>query len=149
MAAPRRLVSSGALPLVGLEALAALANGRVAVAQLHAAGVKTWVSIEPVMDAAQSLDCIRQSMPFVGAYKVGKLNHQRNTTDWRAFCIASVEMIRAAGRTLYVKDDLRPFAPSGFLRPAECDPETVFLPDRPASHTMPTAIPAGYLFATA
>jgi hypothetical protein len=99
---------------------------------LHNQGVKTWASIEPVIDAAESLAVIKASLPCVDAYKVGKLNHQKSAIDWKAFCVRAVEIIRGAGRKLYVKDDLRLFAPAGFLRPEECTPETVFLPDRPA-----------------
>jgi len=99
--------------------------------ELHRKGVKTWASIEPVIDPAESLAVIKASLSCVDAYKVGKLNHRKSDTDWKAFCVQSVDMIREAGRKLYVKDDLRPFAPDGFLRPEECTPETVFLSDRP------------------
>lgn len=102
-----------------------------ALATLHASGVKTWASIEPVIDPAASLAAIRVSIPYVDAYKVGKLNHKGSTTDWRSFCVRAVELIRSAGRGLYVKDDLRPFAPEGFLRPEECDHDALCLPDRP------------------
>lgn len=102
-----------------------------ALKELHFANVKTWASIEPVIDAEESLAVIRANLPFVDAYKVGKLNHKPSVIDWKEFCVQAVEMIRRAGRKLYVKDDLRLFAPAGFLRPEECNPETVFLPDRP------------------
>jgi DNA repair photolyase len=94
-------------------------------------GVKTWASIEPVIDAEESLAVIKASLSCVDAYKVGKLNHKPSAIDWKAFCVSAVEMIRGAGRKLYVKDDLRLFAPAGFLRPEECTSETVFLPNRP------------------
>lgn len=99
--------------------------------QLQLAGIHTWASIEPVIDSGESLAIIEASLPYVEAYKVGKLNHQKSTIDWNAFCVNAVEMIRKAGRKLYVKDDLRQFAPVKFLYPEECSPETVFLPDRP------------------
>lgn len=98
--------------------------------QLHEAGIKTWASIEPVIDEKESLAVIARSLPFVDGYKVGKLNHRKSNVDWSSFCVKAVSMIRGAGRVLYVKDDLRPFAPAGFLRPKECNPETVFLQDR-------------------
>ena len=97
---------------------------------LHRNGIQTWASIEPVIDESESLGAIRASLDCCDAYKVGKMNHRRSDVDWSSFCVKAVTMIREAGRKLYVKDDLRPFAPSGFLRPEECDPETVFLPDR-------------------
>ena len=99
--------------------------------ELHRKGVRTWASIEPVIDPVESIAVIKASLSCVDAYKVGKLNHQKSETDWKSFCIQSVEMIRSAGRKLYVKNDLRPYAPVGFLRPEECTPETVYLPDRP------------------
>lgn len=115
---------------------AALPGDRIhALRKLHDQGVRTWASIEPVIDAGESLSVIQASLPFVDAYKVGKLNHQKSTIDWKTFCVQAIEMIRSAGRVLYVKDDLRLFAPAGFLRPEECTPETVFLPDRPATVT--------------
>lgn len=105
--------------------------------RLHHQGIKTWASIEPVIDADESLAVIRASLSCVDAYKVGKLNHQKSAIDWKAFCVRAVEMIRSAGRKLYVKDDLRLFAPAGFLRPEECTSETVFLPDRPTHDPCP------------
>lgn len=117
---------------------AALPDDRInALAALHEAGVKTWASIEPVIVPAQSLQIIRRSLPYVDAYKVGKLNHMKNTTDWRAFGMAAVELIRAAGKALYVKNDLRQHLPAGFLTAAEADPESLSLPDMVA-HCQPT-----------
>jgi hypothetical protein len=107
-----------------------------ALRTLHESGVTTWASIEPVFDPAESLAVIKASLPFVDGYKVGKLNHVANTTDWKAFCISAVELIRAAGKKLYVKNDLRPFAPVRFLTEAESNPETMFLPDRPSERIL-------------
>lgn len=122
----------GKAPSAHYEPGAAMPCDRLdALRQLQEAGIKTWASIEPVIDAEESLAVIDASLPYVAAYKVGKLNHQKSAIDWKAFCVRAVEMIRRAGRKLYVKDDLRVFAPAGFLRPEECNPETVFLPDRP------------------
>jgi len=122
----------GKAPSAHYEPGAAMPCDRLdALRQLQEAGIKTWASIEPVIDAEESLAVIDASLPYVDAYKVGKLNHKPSAIDWKAFCVSAVEMIRSAGRALYVKDDLRLFAPAGFLRPEECTPETVFLPDRP------------------
>lgn len=111
---------------------AALPSNRIATLRfLKECGVQTWASIEPVIEHDESMAIIKESLPWVDAYKVGKLNHRKSDVDWSAFVVEAVETIRAASRKLYVKDDLRPFAPEGFLRPEECDPETVFLKDRP------------------
>lgn len=104
-----------------------------ALRQLHAAGIKTWVSIEPVIVPSESLAIIESSLPYVDAYKVGRWNHdaRANVIDWAVFGKAAVDMIRAAGKRLYVKDDLRPSLPNGYLTAAECNRESLSLPDRP------------------
>lgn len=115
-----------------VEPGAALPSERIeALKILHEEGVQTWASIEPVIDEAESLHVIYESVQFVDGYKVGKLNHRKSTVDWEAFVVKAVSMIRGAGRKLYVKHDLQPFAPVGFLTAEECDPETLTLPDRP------------------
>jgi len=127
----------GKAPSAHYEPGAAMPCERLdALRQLQETGVSTWASIEPVIDAVESLAIIDASLPYVNAYKVGKLNHQKSAIDWKAFCVRAVEMIRKAGRKLYVKDDLRLFAPAGFLHPEECNPETVYLPDRPTKRIL-------------
>jgi len=100
---------------------------------LHDAGVRTWASIEPVIDPVESLDIIRASLPHVDAYKVGRWNHdaRANSVDWPAFGKAAVDMIRAAGKALYVKVDLQPHFPADYLTAAECNMDTLTLPERP------------------
>jgi len=103
-----------------------------ALKQLHENGVKTWASIEPVIEADESLAIIWASLPYTDGYKVGKLNHSASSVDWRAFGVAAVDMIRDAGRSVYVKVDLRPFFPDGYLRPEETANDALTLPDRPS-----------------
>lgn len=112
---------------------AALFSDRLeALKNLHDAGIKTWASIEPVIDPVESLAVIESSLPYVDAYKVGKWNHdvRANAIDWAAFGKAAVDMIRSAGRRLYVKVDLRPYLPAGYLTEQECDMESLTLPER-------------------
>jgi DNA repair photolyase len=104
-----------------------------ALRQLHAAGVSTWASIEPVIIPSESLAIIEASLPYVDAYKVGRWNHdtRANVIDWPTFGKAAVEMIRASGKRLYVKVDLRPHFPSGYLTTEETREDALSLPDRP------------------
>jgi len=115
-----------------IEPGAALPADRIsALAELHRYGVKTWVSIEPVIDPVESLSAIEASLPYTDAYKVGKLNHAASNTDWAAFGKNAIDLIRLAGRALYVKSDLRKYLPDGYLSEGECDIESLSLPDRP------------------
>lgn len=109
-----------------------------ALRQLHAAGVKTWASIEPVIIPSESLAIIEASLPYVDGYKVGRWNHdaRANAIDWTAFGVAAVNMIRAAGKRLYVKVDLRPHFPDGYLTAAECADDALTLPGRPTQRTL-------------
>lgn len=112
---------------------AALPSDRVdALRELHAAGVHTWASIEPVIDPVESLAIIAASIPYTDAYKVGKWSHDKRALeiDWASFGMAAVKMIRSAGRRLYIKVDLRPYFPAGFLKADEIADDALTLPDR-------------------
>jgi len=58
-------------------------------------GIKTWVSLEPVIDPAQTFEIIRQTHDFVDLFKVGKLNYHPHakTINWRNFTIRIVELL--------------------------------------------------------
>ena len=109
-----------------------------ALRQLHAAGINTWASIEPVVIPEESLAIIEASLPYCDAYKVGRWNHdaRANAIDWAAFGKSAVDMIRSAGKRLYVKHDLRPHFPSGYLTEQESDMESLSLPDRPEERSL-------------
>jgi DNA repair photolyase len=99
------------------EPLAAIGQERIDTLKvLYESGIKTFVSIEPVIDPAESLLCIEKSLPFTDQYKVGKLNHDKKNEDsisWNKFLLSAVTKIRNAGKELYVKEDLRKFS-NGF-----------------------------------
>jgi len=77
----------------------------------HAAGIPTWVSLEPVLNPDSALEIIRQTHSFVDLFKVGKLNHHKlaERFDWRAFGIAAVDLLESLSKSYYIKDDLRAF----------------------------------------
>jgi len=100
-----------------------------AIRKFHAAGIPTWVSLEPVLDPAVALEIIRQTHEFVDVYKVGKLNYHplAKSIDWRAFCTDAMSLLISLGylrelepdyiqdipwgdKAFYVKDDLRAYA---------------------------------------
>lgn len=81
--------------------------------QAHDAGLRTWVSIEPVIDTAQALGVINTWCPVVTTFKVGKLNHDKKSeaaVDWRKFLADVLERLTLLGCDYYIKKDLWEFA---------------------------------------
>lgn len=79
---------------------------------LHKEGIQTFVSFEPVIEPEETLKLIERTLTddSVDVYKVGKLNHYKEIEkgiDWSAFLVKGLEMIRGAGKRVYVKHDLR------------------------------------------
>ena len=94
------------------EPAAALPEERMgALKTLHAAGIETWASLEPVIDPEQSLEIIRRTHPFVDTFKVGRWNYHQDAhaIDWASFARQAVELLERVGARYYIKDDLRKF----------------------------------------
>jgi len=83
---------------------------------LHNAGVKTWASMEPVIDPQQSLEIMEITHDYVDAYKIGKLNHlkkQEDKVDWGKFLTDAVCIMRGYGKNFYIKKDLLKYKSAG------------------------------------
>lgn len=108
-----------------IEPGAAPPKERLAVLDsLHRMGIKTFVSMEPVIDPKQSLDLMRRCLDFVDQFKIGKLNHYENRfnkIDWQKFLYDSVKLMRDNKKCFYIKHDLRAFDVENILLPHECD----------------------------
>jgi len=72
-------------------------------------GIETWVSLEPVLDAKQSLQIIRETHSFVDLFRIGKLNHRASNINWRAFGKQAINLCRDFGTDYYIKADLATF----------------------------------------
>ena len=72
----------------------------------HNAGIETWVSLEPVIDPAATIEIINQTAPFVDLFKIGTLNHRQTNTDWKKFGTAAIAACRKNKTNYYIKDDL-------------------------------------------
>lgn len=74
-------------------------------------GIRTWVSLEPVIDPEQVYEIIKTTHKFVDLYKVGKLNYHpiSKTIDWRDFRVEVESLLTSLGKNFYIKDDLRKF----------------------------------------
>ena len=73
-------------------------------------GIKTWVSFEPVIDPAGVLRLIEALPEYIGRdtlLKIGKLNHEKSSTDWIAFGLAAERICGEKGWNYYIKEDLR------------------------------------------
>lgn len=94
---------------------ASVSRRLAAVAQAHDLGIRTWVSIEPVIDPAQALALIDVHSDIVDEWRVGKLNHHAHAAsiDWSAFAGALTEALEASPSDYMIKDALHKFLPQG------------------------------------
>ena len=93
--------------------------------------LETWVSLEPVLDPAQSLRIIEQWYTVVDLFKIGKLNHdnaREREIDWRAFGMEAIALCERYGKPYYVKSDLARYLKG--VRFTNTDTRTVGRPDR-------------------
>lgn len=83
-------------------------NRLCAIREAHERGIETWISLEPVLDAEQSLEIIRQTHEFVDLYKIGKLNYQEppQPIDWRTFGMDAIQLCIDFCKPYFIKADL-------------------------------------------
>jgi len=77
---------------------------------LHDEGIRTFASFEPVINPVQSLNLIRKSLEFIDVYKIGKINNFQGldkTIEWKEFLLEALNILRPAGKQVYIKHDLR------------------------------------------
>lgn len=81
-----------------------------AIKSAHAMGIRTWVSVEPVVDPSSALDGIAALLGHVDFWKIGKMNHNKaieQSVDWSAF-LRDVESM-LSGHQYMIKKDLEAF----------------------------------------
>lgn len=71
------------------------------------AGIKTWVSFEPVICAEEVLSVIRNYHKYFDKVKVGKLNYHPSDIDWAKFGREAEALCKEFGLDYYIKDSLR------------------------------------------
>jgi DNA repair photolyase len=94
------------------EPYAALSEERTDV--LYAAkfaGLKTWVSLEPVIDIKQSLKLIDETIHYVDEYRIGKLNYfpLPKPIDWQVFLVQAIMRFKQYGKKYLIKESLKPY----------------------------------------
>ena len=111
------------------ERAAALPADRIeALRQFHAAGIFTWVSLEPTIDVEASLAIVDATYEFVDLYKVGAGNYLgeiTKMTDWRSYTLRMIEKLQRLGKAHYVKRDLQPYLPPGYVNPLRVRPTSL------------------------
>ncbi|MGA2675243.1 MAG: radical SAM protein [Terracidiphilus sp.] len=96
----------------------ALPGDRVlALKRFHAAGIFTWVSLEPTIDCDSSLEIVRETHEFVDLYKIGRVNYLPITrqTDWEGYTRRMIDLCQSLGVRHYIKKDLQPYLPDGYV----------------------------------
>lgn len=69
--------------------------------------IKTWISFEPVIDAENVLESLRNGAKAVDKVKIGKLNYYPSDICWRAFGTEAEKICKAQGIDYYIKESLR------------------------------------------
>ncbi len=77
-----------------------------AIKAAHEMGIRTWVSLEPVIDPDQALELIEQIHPFVDHWKVGKLNYKKLNVNWLKFREEVTSLLVSKGADYYLKKSL-------------------------------------------
>lgn len=70
-------------------------------------GIKTWVSMEPVLNAADILNLLELNLSYIDRYKIGKLNYHPSDIDWKAFGERAESICKHYELDYYIKDSLR------------------------------------------
>jgi len=93
---------------------------------LHRYGIRTWASLEPVIEPEETLKIINFTADFIDEYRIGKINHMKQFEtgkDWDGFAMAAVDKLRDLGKNFYIKHSLRSPKVDAYLRPEEKDPD--------------------------
>jgi DNA repair photolyase len=93
---------------------APLADRIEAIQIAHNKGMRTWVSLEPVIDPSQAIALVEQLHPVVDHWKIGKINHNKEAVskvDWIGFRCEIVQLLDSLGADYYLKASLKDFAP--------------------------------------
>lgn len=110
------------------EPRAARSGERIdALRQAHQRGIRTWVSLEPVVFPWQTIELIKTTLGAVDEYRIGKFNHTNSPdakaqiewsgyqyptdVEWREF-VQNVKAIQDEHGARYIfKKDLQPYLP--------------------------------------
>ena len=72
-------------------------------------GIRTWVSMEPVIIPEEALELLETLAPFVDHWKIGKLNHfpdVEKRVDWISFREKAKFILDSQDASYYLKKSL-------------------------------------------
>ena len=72
---------------------------------LHECGVKTWVSVEPILDTTY-VDLIHKLHEYVDQFVFGKLNYMKSNLNWQKVAEKIVETCKELGLNFILKKEL-------------------------------------------
>lgn len=101
------MTENGIMPRSPYEPRAINPYARIAAAErAKRRGIKTWISLEPVVDpdVLETFACFAEAFDKV---KIGKLNYHPSDIDWAAFGRDAEALCKRLGLHYYIKDSLR------------------------------------------
>jgi DNA repair photolyase len=80
--------------------------------EAHHNGLRTWASLEPVIDPEQTLDLIKTTAPYVDIFKVGRWNYdsRASSINYADFLRDVTKLFKDLGASYYIKKDLACFS---------------------------------------
>ena len=73
----------------------------------HKQGIKTWMSIEPVLNEVSVLNLLEMNPYYIDRYKIGKLNYHPSEIDWKKFGNRVEQICKSNKMDYYIKESLR------------------------------------------
>ncbi len=82
-----------------------------AIKEAKRAGIKTWVSMEPITSGEEAFELLYQSFEFVDLFKIGKMNHRKGISEkeLRHFLSNATETLDRHDKDYYIKLDTKPY----------------------------------------
>jgi len=84
---------------------------------LREAGIRTWISMEPVIYPDQAIQVILETLGVCDEYRIGKINYNPELgkdVDLK-FVKDAIRILRDAGKAFYIKKSLQGVCPAGLL----------------------------------
>lgn len=72
-------------------------------------GIRTWISLEPVICPDQTLEIINRTHKFVDEYRIGKWHYDKRSKaiDWSDFLRKATGLLKAHRKDYQIKEDLK------------------------------------------